>query len=299
MAKMIHVPDYIYSQLCYCFICSRLILFRHRYDVMLRCWNQIGVDRPTFESLYATFDNLLGETTRHQFPYTQVLGTYYYDRLEERQNSQELLDLERAPANVDTRQYNVPGPETHTQSPPSQANQISASPQGSSNLVPPSQGASKNLTLHNGQDVRERRLLGQGHLTLSLPGQENRSTSPNQDRSGAGPSPAGSRLQHNRDSGLDRSPALSAVSLPRPRSWVGMSSSAELGPRYVPTPLCGRSPVRSTSNLTQETAFVSLSFADNAVEHRLSASHSAQSRSVGCLTQLSEATLNTRDHRNL
>ena len=42
--------------------------------------------------------------------------------------------------------------------------------------------------------------------------------------------------------------------LSRPRSWVG-TSTAELGPRYVPAPLYCASPHSSVSNLTQETTF--------------------------------------------
>ena len=74
--------------------------------------------------------------------------------------------------------------------------------------------------------------------------------------------------------------------LSRPRSWVG-TSTAELGPRYVPAPLFyGASPPHSSaSNLTQETTFGSSAAAvAMSPEHRLLST--LQSRSVGSLPLL-------------
>ena len=98
---------------------AMMLFITHRYDVILQCWSTLGLERPTFETLYAKFDRLLGETTRLQSPYVQVLGTSYYDRLEPKQTDQEQpLDLENAPSNVDTRQCNL----SATPDPQSQSN---------------------------------------------------------------------------------------------------------------------------------------------------------------------------------
>ncbi|CAI7996008.1 Fibroblast growth factor receptor 2 [Geodia barretti] len=74
------------------------------------------------------------------------------------------------------------------------------------------------------------------------------------------------------------------LDLSRPRSWVG-TSTAELGPRYVPAPLYCASPHSSVSNLTQETTFGSTA-ATVSPEHGHRLLSTLQSRSVGSLPLL-------------
>ena len=215
---------------------------------MLRCWTSLGVERPTFQELYLTFDQMLGESTRHQTPYIQVLGTCYYDKLGPRvQVDSETLDLENVPANVDVRQ---PGNATTTAT-----------------------------TTTTAEGVFGTSLPENGNGFLSVAGQGGGLQS--QDH-GASPvvDGRGQRL------GVP-------LHLSRPRSWVG-TSTAELGPRYVPAPLYYASPHSSTSNLTQETTFGS-SVVTMSPEHR-----QLQSRSVGSLPLLTNPSAlhsNTRTTR--
>ena len=208
---------------------------------MLCCWSNLGVERPTFQELYLTFDNMLGETTQHQSPYVQVLGNCYYDKLGPRVqvDSTDTLDLENVPANVDVR--------------------------------PPANGATT-----DGLFVGSLPENANGFLSVPQPqgipaATAGRSLSPSQNHRGA---PSSARDQSR---GLPM-----PLHLPRPRSWVG-TSTAELGPRYVPAPLFYGSPHSSTSNLTQETVFASSIVTLSPERRQLSA---LQSRSVGSLPLL-------------
>ena len=240
---------------------------------MLQCWSTLGLERPTFETLYAKFDRLLGNTTRLQSPYVQVLGTSYYDRLEPKQTDQEQpLDLENAPSNVDTRQCNL----SATSDPPSQSNMgargISLPESSSSFLSTHGQAASTYDTRGRPLNLTQQSSLGP--LCIA-----NRNTSPSQDYT---------RSNVPQPSRWDRSGLSMPLHLSRPQSWVG-TSSAELGPRYVQTPLYLSSARTSTSNLTEETAFGS-SVMNSTPEHRLCALHS---RSVGNIPLLTNANLST------
>ena len=213
---------------------------------MLQCWNNLGVERPTFEELYLTFDNILSESTRHQSPYIQVLGNCYYDKLGPRvQVDSDTLDLENVPANVDLRQ--------------------------------PTNAATST------EGVFATSLPEAGNGFLSVGGGASNRT-PSQDH-GATPTAGGG-------CGLGV-----PLHLSRPRSWVG-TSTAELGPRYVPAPLFyGSPPSSSTSNLTQETVFGNSVVTLSPERHRqLSA---LQSRSVGSLPLLTNNNNNNNDNNNL
>lgn len=237
---------------------------------MLQCWSPLGLDRPTFEALYVRFDNLLGETTKHQTPYVQLLGTYYYDRLAPRQNDQELLDLESAPANVDTRQQTQ-----HTTLDPSNVGAHGRSLQEASN------GFSRLPGQSYINEARGRPFNQAQQSTQGPPGMPSthRSGSPNRNRTRQ-TVPDPTRRNENLDSRLSVPLVLS-----RPRSWVG--TSAELEPRYVTTPLYPNTPRSSTSNLTEETTF---SVAHTSPEHRLNGS---QSRSLGNIPLLTNETHST------
>lgn len=245
----------------------------HRYEVMLNCWNPLGVGRPTFAELYAKFDGMLTETTRHQLPYMQVLGVCYYDKLSPRvQVDSETLDLERVPANVDDRRTNHAGAMDGVRS-------ASLQEQGNG-FLNVQQGRS---TSPFGTDTRGRPFNQPSFGTLPhgvLTG--NRSRSPSQER--------GHRV---REGGHQVSRLGVPLHLSRPQSWVG-TSSAELGPRYVPTPLFLSSPHSSTSNLVLETSFGGSSV--GTPEHRLPVT---QSRSVGNIPLLSSPNLQTNRHAHV
>jgi serine/threonine protein kinase len=229
------------------------------YHVMLQCWNSLGVQRPTFDDLYVTFDNLLARTTRQQSPYVQVLGAAYYDQLGpvRQQTDQDPLDLESVvPANVDTRQHH--------------------------------DAATPHPRLHESRSLQE---PGNGFLNRSGQG-AGQSASPHSQEVNRGRIPANLRGSHNQDSRL-------GVPLPfsRPQSWVG-GPSAELGPRYVPTPLHLTSGRSSMSNLTEETAFGS-SIVTVTSENRLAALPTAQSRSAGNIPLLTNSNVIVNTHTNL
>lgn len=234
--------------------------FNYRYDVMLKCWNTLGVGRPTFAELYVILDNMLSETTRHQSPYVQVLGTCYYDTLAPtvQVDSSETLNLEIAPSNVDIRQTNTTN-------------------------------ATENIIMSASLPTGE---LGNGYLGVPAPSAQgsSQSSSPYVTRS-----PSQDGVSARRVSGPQTERLGVPLHLSRPRSWVG-TSSAELGPRYVPTPLYPfTSPHSSISNLTEETMFGS-SIVTLSPEHRRL---SAQSRSVGSIPLLTSANIRTNTNTHL
>ena len=214
---------------------------------MLQCWNDLGLERPTFQDIYVVFDNMLSEMTRQQSPYIQVLGTCYYDKLGPRaQVDSETLDLDNAPANVDIR--------------------------------PPTNGAMSEGQFGTSLPTEN------GNGFLSLAAQEGGGGGGGSNSLQRGGSNSVQRRDNGATAGDGRSQRLGVpLHLPRPQSWVG-TSTAELGPRYVPAPLHYASPHSSTSNLTQETVFGSSVVTLSPERQRqLSA---LQSRSVGSLPLL-------------
>lgn len=239
---------------------------------MLQCWSPLGLDRPTFEALYVQFDSLLGETTKHQTPYVQLLGTYYYDRLAPKRNlnDQELLDLESIPANVDTRQQSE-----CTNLDPSNVSAHGRSLQEASNGFSRLPGQSY-INEARGRPFNQAQQSTQGPPGMAS---THRSGSPNRNRTRQ-TVPDPTRRNENLDSRLSV-----PLHLSRPRSWVG--TSTELEPRYVTTPLYPNSPRSSTSNLTEETTF---SMVNTSSDYRLNGS---QSRSVGNIPLLTNENFST------
>ena len=239
---------------------------------MLRCWNTLGVARPTFAELYVTFDSVLSETTRFQSPYIQLLGNYYYDRLgpSAQADSSETLDLEMAPANVDMRQPATVSVANSTSEPP----------------PPPPPPPPVATSLPVGE-------VGNGYLGVSAQGSSG-TNSPHPVASGSRSSSQDGVTVRRAEGRTIPGPAGLSVPLhlSRPRSWIG-TSSAELGPRYVPTPLHPfHSPHSSTSNLTEETMFGN-SVVALSPEHRRLSAMNGQSRSVGSIPLVTSNNLRT------
>ena len=226
---------------------------------MLNCWNPLGVGRPTFAELYGKFDGMLTETTRHHLPYVQVLGVCYYDTLSPRvQVDSSTLNLEMVPENVDDRRVTQPnmvadGPHSLQERGNGFLSVQQGNPFGSDTRGRPFNQSSLGTSPH-------------GVVTGRSPGQE---------RGGRGVD------------GHQASRLGVPLHLSRPRSWVG-TSSAELGPRYVSTPLHLSPSHSSTSNLVRETSFGGSSV--GMPEHGLPVT---QSRSVGNIPLLCSPNLRT------
>ena len=226
-----------------------------RYDLMLRCWNPLGLGRPTFLELYFAFDNMLTETTRFQSPYVQLLGACYYDQLGPQiQVDNETINLDEAPANVDVRHLS------------------SSLPEGANGFL----GVSGLVLSHSagthGQEVRGRPFNEMSTTPRGIQS-ANRSSSPNR----LAPGDYDSNSQQNRD-----------FRPLRPQSWVGTS---ELGPRYVPSPLHLNSAHSSTSNLTEETTLGSTIVTP---EHRQSVTQSRSVGSIPLLTNVTTTVRTTK-----
>lgn len=230
---------------------------------MLKCWSNFGVERPSFQELYVTFDNILTECTQHQSPYIQLLGTCYYDKLGPRvQVSDETLDLDNAPANVDLRPP-VNGAAAATAS--------GGATEGGTFMPSslPAESTNGFLSIGASQSTG----AGVNHRSMFLQGgTEHHAT-------------AASGFGERRGLGVP-------LQVSRPRSWVG-TSTAELSPRYVPAPLYLAIPHSSSTNIAvQETDFGTMS-----PEHGGNHRH-LQSRSVGSLPLLVNSNNTTPLHSN-